>query len=68
MAALTFYSAVVLTPRIDALQAQITGPMSLLAAEDVRRVEFDRLHSLSTVLISATMIGGLVLLAWESRE
>lgn len=68
IAVLTFYSGRVLIPRIDTLQTQVAGPMTALPDTDARRVEFDRLHQLSTMLISATMVGGLVLLAWETRE
>jgi hypothetical protein len=68
MLALMLYSGQVLAPRIDQLQAEVTGPMNQLPAEDSRRVEFDQLHSLSTTLVTATLLGGLVLLAWETRE
>ena len=33
-----------LIPQITAIQAQVSGPVSALAATDPRRVEFDRLH------------------------
>ncbi len=68
MLALSLYSGVVLAPRIDQLQSQVTGPMNQLPADDPRRVEFDSLHGLSTTLVTATLIGGLVLLGWESKE
>lgn len=68
MLALTLYSGVVLAPQIDQLQVQVTGPMNHLPADDPRRVEFDRLHSLSTTLVTTTLVGGLLLLGWESRE
>ena len=68
MLALTLYSGKVLAHRIDQLQAQVTGPMNLLPVDDPRRVEFDRLHGLSATLMLVTMAGGLVLLAWETRE
>jgi Ca2+/Na+ antiporter len=55
-------------PQVDALQAQVTGPMSALAAADPRRVEFDGLHRLSNILFSITAIGGLALCWWEARE
>ena len=55
-------------PQVDALQAQVTGPMSALAASDPRRVEFDGLHRLSNILFSITAIGGLALCWWEARE
>jgi hypothetical protein len=31
-------------------------------------MEFDRLHTLSTTLVMATLVGGLVLIGWETRE
>ena len=68
MLAGTIYIDVVVTPRIDTLQAQISGPMNQLPADDARRVEFDGLHELSTMLMGAAMVGGLFLIGWESRE
>jgi len=68
MLALTAYSSVLVAPRINNLQAEVAGPISALAADDPRRVEFDRLHSLSTTLVMATLVGGLVLVGWETRE
>jgi uncharacterized membrane protein len=68
MLALTLYADRVAAPRIDALQAQVGGPMNALPPTDVRRLEFDRLHGLSTTLILAAIGGGLVLLGWETRE
>ena len=68
MLGLTAYSGLVLSPRIDMLQSKVQGPMNQLAVDDARRMEFDRLHSLSTSLVTATLVGGLVLLAWEARE
>lgn len=68
MLGLVFYSDRVAAPRIDELQAQVDGPMNHLPASDVRRIEFDRLHSLSTALTVAAMLGGLVLVGWETRE
>ena len=64
----TIYIAVGLTPRINSLQAQVNAPMTQLAADDARRVEFDGLHRLSTMLMSAAMVGGVCLIGWESRE
>jgi hypothetical protein len=68
MLAVTFYADKFAAPRIDELQAQVSGPMNQLPQSDARRVEFDRLHSLSTSLTIAAMFGGLVLLGWETRE
>lgn len=68
MLALTAYSGTIVAPRIDTLQKDVSGPMNALAADDARRVEFDRLHGLSTMLVMATLVGGLVLVGWETRE
>jgi uncharacterized membrane protein len=68
MLALTVYSALIATPRIDELQSQVSGAINDLPAEDPRRIEFDHLHWLSTSLATATIVGGLVLLGWETRE
>jgi hypothetical protein len=68
MLALTFYSGVLVAPRIDQLQAEVGGPMNALADADPRRMEFDRLHTLSTTLVMATLVGGLMLIGWETRE
>jgi uncharacterized membrane protein len=66
--ALTFYTGRYITPRIDTLQSEVGAPMIDLPATDARRIEFDQLHSLSTTLLSATMVAGLVLAGWETRE
>jgi len=68
MLACTAYSGVLVAPRINNLQSEVSGPMNALAANDPRRLEFDRLHSLSTTLVMATLVGGLVLVGWETRE
>ena len=55
-------------PQTNAIQAQVSGPVSGLDAADPRRVEFNRLHGLSNILFSITAIGGLALCWWETRE
>lgn len=57
-----------LIPEVDAIQAQVSGPVSELPNTDPRRVEFNRLHGLSNILFSITAIGGLALCWWEARE
>jgi uncharacterized membrane protein len=64
MLTLGFY----IVPRVQAIQAQVAGPVSELASTDARRVEFDRLHGLSNILFSITAIGGFALCFWEARE
>ena len=55
-------------PRVAAIQARVSGPMSALPADDPTRVEFNRLHGLANILLSLTVVGGLALLFWEARE
>jgi hypothetical protein len=57
-----------LIPEVDAIQAQIAGPVAELPETDPRRLEFNRLHGLSNILFSITAIGGLALCWWEARE
>ena len=57
-----------LIPEVDAIQAEVSGPVSELPDTDPRRVEFNRLHGLSNILFSITAIGGLALCWWEARE
>jgi uncharacterized membrane protein len=64
MMAMGFY----IIPEVNAIQAQVAGPVSQLADTDARRVAFDRLHGLSNILFSITAIGGLALCWWEARE
>lgn len=68
MFGLTAYAGYVIQPRIEALQNEAGKPMIELPADNPRRTEFDALHGLSTTLLSLTMVGGLALVAWETRE
>ena len=68
MLAVTAYSGMVAAPRIDELQQQVSRPMNQIAADDPRRLEFDGLHGLSTILMMVSIVGGLALLGWETRE
>jgi hypothetical protein len=68
MLAVAVYSGVPVTRELTAVQAQVSGPVSQLPAEDARRVRFDRLHRTSTMLMTLNMGLGLVLLFWYVRE
>lgn len=57
-----------LIPQVNAIQAQVSGPVSALAATDPLRIQFDRLHGISNILYSITALGGLALCFWEARE
>jgi hypothetical protein len=58
----------VIIPQVNAIQSQVSGPVSMLPETDTRRVEFNRLHGISNILFSITVIGGLALCFWETRE
>jgi uncharacterized protein DUF4149 len=68
MLALDLYSGIPVSREIASIQAQVSGPMSSLPQSDPRKVRFDRLHSLSTTLMTVNMGLGLVLLYWYVRE
>ena len=57
-----------LIPGVNAIQADVKGPVAELPDADPRRLEFNRLHGLSNVFFAITAIGGLALCWWEARE
>ena len=62
------YAGVVVGGRIEALQREMGVAPSTLPAADARRIEFGRLHGLSTALQVLPLLGGLALIFWEIRE
>ncbi len=68
MLATSVYSGVFLAHRIRQLQQEIRVAPSSLAIDDPRRVEFGRLHGLSTALQLVPLLGGLALIYWELKE
>jgi uncharacterized membrane protein len=68
MLALSLYSGVVLSGRIQQLQQQVGVPIGSLPEGDARRARFGRLHGLATLMMMLNMAGGLVLLYWEASE
>lgn len=67
MLALALVSGTVISRRVERLQRAVAGSMAELPADDARRVEFGRLHAVSTALMLVNIAGGLVLLYWEAR-
>jgi hypothetical protein len=63
----TAYTAHVVLPAAEALRREMALPSSV-GTGDPRRARFDALHSLSTTLVMATTLAGLVVAAWEARE
>jgi hypothetical protein len=68
MLAAALYSGVILSGRIEHLHQEIGASPSSLREDDPRRLEFGRLHALSTALQLVPLIGGLVLLFREMTD
>jgi hypothetical protein len=68
MLAASGYSGLVVAGRIARLQREIGVAPSSLPDKDARRVEFGRLHGLSTALELVPLLGGLMLVYWEIAE
>ena len=68
MLSTTAYGGLVVASRIQKLQRDIAVSPSSLPEDDPRRLEFGRLHGLSTALQLVPLLGGLVLLFWEIKE
>jgi Domain of unknown function (DUF4149) len=68
MLGLALASGFGISPRVEAMQREIGGSVAALPDTDPRRASFYQLHGLSNLLLSATMIGALLLVFWESRE
>jgi hypothetical protein len=68
MLAIALYSGIPVSREIAQIQAQAAGPMSALPQSDARKVRFDRLHAMSTTLMTINIGLGLVLLYWYVRE
>lgn len=62
------YTAHILLPEAESLRREINGPMASVAATDPRRVRFDSLHNLSTMIVTAMALAGIAVAAWEARE
>jgi hypothetical protein len=68
MLALALYSGMRISRGIAEIQSQVSGPIGRLPDTDPRRVRFDRLHSMSTMLMTVNVGLGFVLLFWYARE
>lgn len=64
----TAYTAHIVLPEADGLRREIGAPMASLAPEHPARARFDHLHALSTQLVTAVAVAGIVIAAWEARE
>lgn len=68
MLAATAYASLAVGSRVEQLQREIGVAPSSLPEGDPRRVEFGRLHGISTALQLIPLLGGLALIFWEIKE
>jgi hypothetical protein len=68
MLAATVYSGMIVAPRIAQIQSSTGVAPSTLPENDPRRVEFGRLHTISTRIQLAPLLGGLFLLFRELKD
>lgn len=68
MLAANVYTAHRLLPEAESLRRAINGPMASVATSDPRRVRFDALHYLSTMIVTGMALAGIAVAAWEARE
>ncbi|HUL74377.1 MAG TPA: DUF4149 domain-containing protein [Vicinamibacterales bacterium] len=68
MLAISLASALVIAPRIDRLRLTTPGTIASLPETDPRKIEFGRLHGLSTGLMIVTLLAGTWLIWAELRD
>ena len=68
MLAATVYSGMIVAPRIAQIQSSTGVAPSTLPENDPRRVEFGRLHTISTRIQLVPLLGGLFLLFRELKD
>jgi glucose dehydrogenase len=68
MLAAAAYSGLIVAPRIALMQSTATVAPSSLPENDPRRVEFGRLHAISTGIQLVPLLGGLFLLFRELKD
>ncbi len=62
------WSGMVVSPRIEAARQSLGAAPSSLPEADARRIEFGRLHGVSTSLQLLPLLGGLLLLWFELKD
>jgi hypothetical protein len=67
MLAATAYAGIAVAGRIHRLQAEMGVAPSSLPSTDARRIEFGRLHGISSGLQIVPLLGGFVLIYWELK-
>jgi hypothetical protein len=67
MLAASAYGGIFVAARIHRLQQEMGVAPSSLPETDARRIEFGKLHGLSTALQLVPLLGGLALIYWELK-
>jgi hypothetical protein len=68
MLAISLFSGLWVSRRVEQIRHSVEGPVAALPATDPARIQFGRLHGLSTILMLVNVLGGLVLVYWEASE
>lgn len=68
MIVLTAISQFVVMPQMQHIRNLVGGSIEALPAKDAGRAEFNRLHQFSVTLEAATLVAGLVVIGFVSRE
>lgn len=68
MLATALYTGLVLSGQVERVRTEAGGAPSALAPDDPRRVTFNRLHGISTLLQIVPVLGGLAIIFWELRD
>ena len=68
MLGIALYSGLPVSGEIEQIRSTVSGPIQRLPDTDPRRLRFDELHRMSTVLMTVNMALGLISLFWYARE
>jgi uncharacterized membrane protein len=68
MLGLTLYSGLVVSRRLESVRAKMAGGVDSAPKTDPRRVEFNRLHRLSTTLMAFNLLLGFALAVMFAME
>jgi hypothetical protein len=68
MLAASVVTSFVVTPKIDAIRRDVSGPVAALSDDDLRKADFGRLHALSSGLMLVTVLAGIGLIWVEMRD
>jgi hypothetical protein len=68
MLSIALYSGLPVSGEIERIRSAVSGPIQRLPDTDPRRLRFDALHRMSTMLMTINIGLGLISLFWYARE